>query len=81
MTLLSAESRYVLTPIKDGAAPASQSWVLGPFDTHRQAWLERCAWAYDSGDAADSAELRTGAQLAADYQGRYGALEGAVALR
>lgn len=74
MKTLEADKFYVLTPPRPGKPRFEQCRVLGPMASHREAWLTRCAWAYDAQDVADRAELLTGEQLASHYQGRFGVL-------
>jgi hypothetical protein len=57
---------YVVLPRAMGVhAPTPKP--LGPFASHRDAFLARAAWAYDAKDAPDRAEILTAEQVASDY--------------
>lgn len=79
MKMLEPGKFYILTPAKAGGGEAERERVLGPFEGHREAWLARGAWAYDSKDAEDRAEILTGEELDSQYMGRWGSV-GAAAM-
>jgi hypothetical protein len=80
MMTLKADKLYVLTPRPPNNGQTQKGEVLGPFDTHKEAHMRRCEWAYDSKDFADHAEILTGDELANHYSGRYGSVGRDLAL-
>jgi hypothetical protein len=81
MKTLQADKHYVLTPGANGDEQVPSERVLGPFDGYREAWLARSAWAFDHASVAERAEILTGAELAAEYGGRFGAVHAEMKIR